>query len=266
MMSNYPSWEELLSRPAGKAHMVQLYRDPAVLRTSVTRYLSDGFRDGASAVVIATGDHWSGFRQGLESRNHDPSRMEHEGRLAVLDARSTLETFMRHGMPDEALFQRAVGAVLLSLSAQGTPNIRAYGEMVSLLWADRRFDAALRLEELWNSLAERRPFTLLCAYEGDALAPEFHSRPAESVFQQHSHVVPAEDDERLNGAVWQAMEEVLGKAEAEALRPLVAATRRRVALMPGPQATLLWLQYNLPHHVEAVLSAARRLIESDPGD
>jgi hypothetical protein len=246
--------------------MVQLYRDPAVLRNSVTRYLSDGFRDGASAVVIATGDHWSGFRQGLESRNHDPSRMEREGRLAVLDARATLETFMRHGMPDEALFQSAVGAVLSSLSTHGTPNIRAYGEMVSLLWVDRRFDAAVRLEELWNSLAERRTFTLLCTYEGDALAPEFRSRPAESVFQQHSHVVPAEDDERLSGAVWKAMEEVLGKAEAEALRPLIAATRRRVALMPGPQATLLWLQYNLPHHVEAVLSAARRLIGSDPGN
>jgi len=238
--------------------MVQLYRDPAVLRDSVGHYLSEGFRSGDSAVVIATRDHWNDFRQELQARDHDPSRMEREGRLAVLDARSTLDGFMRRGMPDEGLFHHAIGAVLSMITGTGA-HLRAYGEMVSLLWADRNFDAALRLEELWNALAERSPFTLLCAYEGDTLAPEFHGLPAESVFLQHTHVVPAEDTERLNRAVNQAMDEVLGKAEAAALRPLIAATQRRATTLSVAQATLLWFQSNLPHHIEAVLAVARRL-------
>jgi len=257
-----PSCDRLLSRPAEKAHMVQLYRDPAVLRHNVSHYLSDGFRCGDSAAVIATPEHWAEFRHGLEERGHDPARIQEEGKLVVRDARSTLDTFMRAGMPDETLFRDTVRPVLSELSAGGAPNIRAYGEMVALLWKDRQYDAAIRLEELWNGLAESHSFMLLCAYEGDALAPEFHGRIAESVYRQHTHVVPAEDYERLSLAVQRAMEEVLGRTEAETLRPLIAATERRVTALPGAQATLLWLQSNLPHLVSPVLAAARRIVQA----
>jgi hypothetical protein len=108
-------------------------------------------------------------------------------------------------------------------------------------------------------LAETCSFMLLCAYQGDALAPEFHGRPAEAVYRQHSHVVSAADYERLTRAVQQAMEEVLGKSEAAALQPLITATKRPASPLPGAQATLLWLQSNLPDQVNAVLAAARRL-------
>jgi hypothetical protein len=251
--------DEFLSRLEPNAHLVHLYRDPAVLRNTVGRYLSDGFRSGESAVVIATRDHWNDFREELEARDHDPSRLQREGRLVVLDARSTLDGFMRRGMPDEGLFHGAIDPVLSTISASSPPNVRAFGEMVSLLWADRHFDAALRLEELWNRLAERSPFMLLCAYEGDTLTPEFHGLAAESVFLQHSRVLPSEDSDRLNHAVDAAMDEVLGPTEARTLRPLIAATQRRASTLSSAQATLLWFQSNLPHHAGAVLAVARRL-------
>ena len=257
------SWVELLSRPVEKSHIVQIYRETSTLRNTVSHYLSDGFRNGESAAVIATKDHWSEFRKGLKDRRHDPERLEREGRLAVLDARSTLDGFMRQGMPVEALFHETIAPVLKSLSSSGAPTIRAYGEMVSLLWNNRQYDAAVRLEELWNELAESLNFSLLCAYQGDALAPEFHGRTAQGVFQQHSHMVPAEDYDRLSRAVSQAMDEVLGRKESQALRHLIEANKRRVTVLPGAQATLLWLQSNLPDQVNAVLAAARRLT-SDP--
>jgi len=249
--------DQFLAHPDPNAHIVQLYRKPAVLRETVGAYLSAGFRNGDSAVVITTPDHWAEFRKELEARGQKPSRLEQDGRLAVLDARSTLDGFMRQGMPDEGLFHLAIGSILSKITSADA-HLRAYGEMVSLLWAERNFKAALRLEELWNALAERSPFTLLCAYEGDALAPEFHGLPAESVFLQHSHVVPAEDTERLNHAVTQAMDEVLGRAEAAVLRPLIAATQRRAATLSVAQATLLWFQSNLPQHGEAIRAAACR--------
>jgi len=255
--------DRLLSRPADKAHMVQLYRDPAVLHHSVAHYLSDGFQRGDAAAVIATSEHWTGFRRELEKRGHDPARIEEEGKLVVRDARSTLDAFMRGGMPDESLFQDTVRPLLSALSSGGAPNVRAYGEMVALLWKDRQFDAAIRLEELWNGLAESHSFMLLCAYEGDALAPEFHGRIAESIYRQHTHVVPAEDYERLSLAVQRAMEEVLGRTETETLRPLIAGSQRRVPVLPGAQTTLLWLQSNLPHLVAPVLSAARRIVQGN---
>lgn len=258
MSSAKVSRDELLSHPPTGAHMVQICPDTAALAETVTQYLSDGFQAGDPAAVIATRDHWNDFLRALQGRGHDPEQMQREGRLAVLDARSTLDSFMRHGMPDERLFENAVRPVFSSLSSTGAPTIRAYGEMVSLLWNDRQYDAAVRLEELWNGLAETCSFVLLCAYQGDALAPEFLGRPSEALYRQHSHVVTPGDYQRLSSAVREAMEDVLGKAEADALRPLIEATKRRTPALPGAQATLLWLQSNLPHHVEAVLTAIRR--------
>lgn len=42
------------------------------------------------------------------------------------------------------------------LVAQATarcPNVTVFGEMVVLLWQQRRYAAAIRLEMLWNDLA-----------------------------------------------------------------------------------------------------------------
>jgi hypothetical protein len=43
-------------------------------------------------------------------------------------------------------------------------TIRAYGEMVDLLWKDGRSAASIKLEMLWNRLAGTHDFSLLCGY------------------------------------------------------------------------------------------------------
>lgn len=255
-MSRTFSASEVLSRPADRAHLMQFYADPSELASNVSLYFSEGFRRGESAVAVSTPAHWEEFRAGLDARGHDPEELRRDGRLVVLDARETLSSFLRDGVPDETLFRKALGPVLSKLSARGS-NVRAFGEMVSLLWQDRRYDAAVRLEELWNELHDSHRFTLLCAYEGSALAPEFHGRCAEQVYAAHSHVLPP-NHERLNEAVDRALDEVLGADAAGALRPLIAANRRPIAAMAGAQASLLWLQSNLPDRVDAVLAAARK--------
>ena len=42
--------------------------------------------------------------------------------------------------------------------------MRAFGEMVALLWAQGRNGATLRLEHLWNELIEEQALALFCAY------------------------------------------------------------------------------------------------------
>ena len=42
------------------------------------------------------------------------------------------------------------------------------GEMVAVLWAQQKYDAAIRLEELWNELALTCSFYLCCAYPANA--------------------------------------------------------------------------------------------------
>jgi hypothetical protein len=251
-------WISLLARPEDQAHLVQFYRDLGVLGCTVSLYLGEGLDRGEAAVVIATPDHWNEFRKRLEDRGLDCERLQEDERLTVKDADRTLDLLMRGGMPDAVLFRQSIGPVFSHLSSRGYPQVRAYGEMVSLLWRRGQHEAAVRLEILWNEIGRTQRFTLLCAYEGDALAPEFHGRPAHGIYEEHSHLVPPEDYDRLTAAVDQAMEEVLGTRPAAALKPIIAACNRRLSVLPGAQTTLLWLQSHLPEQVDDVLDAARR--------
>jgi hypothetical protein len=60
---------------------------------------------------------------------------------------------------------------LIGRLAAGPGPVRVYGEMVALLWADGQVAAALELEDLWNELGRRLPFSLFCGYPEQAVAP-----------------------------------------------------------------------------------------------
>ena len=43
-------------------------------------------------------------------------------------------------------------------------RVRAFGEMVALLWAQGLSGATVQLEHLWNKICEAQQFSLFCAY------------------------------------------------------------------------------------------------------
>jgi hypothetical protein len=62
----------------------------------------------------------------------------------------------------------------------GTAYVFAFGEMVALLCAGDRPDAAVRLEQLWNSLLAQYHISLHCAYP----LPDFvYAAALDAVFQ-----------------------------------------------------------------------------------
>jgi hypothetical protein len=104
--------------------------------------------------VIATHAHTIGVLDQLRARNFDVERMQAAGELLLLDARDTLAIFMADGIPDAAAFKTIVPAIIERLRGDGSDRtVRAYGEMVDVLWKDGRTAAAIRLEGLWNQLA-----------------------------------------------------------------------------------------------------------------
>jgi anti-sigma regulatory factor (Ser/Thr protein kinase) len=68
--------------------------------------------------------------------------------------------------------------------------VRAFGEMVALLWAAGDVAGAIELEALWNDLAEVREFSLLCAYSMSALAGHDDLGSVGRVCELHSSVHP----------------------------------------------------------------------------
>ena len=53
-----------------------------------------------------------------------------------------------------------------SVGARGkrSVKVRAYGEMVDVLWQNANQSAAIALEEMWTDLGAVYPFDLLCGY------------------------------------------------------------------------------------------------------
>src|SRR6185312_4095495 len=105
----------------------------------------------------------------------------------------------------------------------GHTGTRAYGEMVGLLWRAGEFDAAIRLEELWNELLKSGDASLFCAYPIDIFSADFKVGKVDALLCAHTHLLPV--DPALDGALNRAMDEVLG-ARVEGLRQLVQANYR----------------------------------------
>jgi KaiC/GvpD/RAD55 family RecA-like ATPase len=170
-------------------HAVQFYGDDDSLFTTVATFLNQGFADGNPAVLIATQPHREAILRHLKDRLVDTDRAVRMRGLIVLDAQETLDRFMAGDHPDAERFDESVGK-LISGMLEGRENrivIRAYGEMVDVLWKQGRTQAAIRLEMLWNKLAQRYGFALLCGYSMGNFFKD--TRGFEEICREHTHVV-----------------------------------------------------------------------------
>jgi PAS domain S-box-containing protein len=149
--------------PSLGGHVVHFFDTEAALADVVATFLADGLNAGQPGLVIATDAHASAFRSRLSSLGVDCQMATDQGLLRFIDADAMLDELLVDGAPDWTRFSAHVGAALEQAGA-GDGLVRAYGEMVDILWSDGRESAALRLEEMWNELTTARRFSLLCAY------------------------------------------------------------------------------------------------------
>jgi hypothetical protein len=184
------SWSELIDRAAPEEHLVQLYgSDDQLLTRNVSRYLAEGLRAGDGLVLIATPHHADAILRQLTIGGDDPAAAARDGRLVALDAGDTLASFLVGGKPDRALFRDIVGAVLDRVRQQSrTGHVRAFGEMVGLLWVAGDRPAALRLEAHWNELLRGSACSLFCAYPIDVFQGDEWSSDLEAVLGAHTHM------------------------------------------------------------------------------
>jgi len=248
-MDTAVDWPDLLAHP-GHEHMVQVYEDPAFLEEAVTAYVAAGLRQGDAVLIIARPESRRRFARALQAQGLSSS-----GAVRMLDADETLDEFMVDGMPEWTAFHRACGGAIAELRLQH-PAVRAYGEMVDILWQRGQRPAAIRLEEFWNELGRLQTFSLLCSYALDPLAPESYGGALESVCRCHRHLIPTRDYTRFNEAVLQSAISLLDPPLAQVLLGL-ATTHRPGTAMPTGQAALIWLKQNMPRTADRMLQDVR---------
>jgi hypothetical protein len=211
-------------------HFVQFYESDSFLMDSVSGYVCEGLMGGEGAIIIATDTHRVGIEERLAVAGVDVRAALASGQFVSLNAADVLARFMVRGDPDPVLFEQAVGSVI-SRTAHDWPAVRAFGEMVALLWADGNAPAHVVLEKLWNDLAKVYDFSLFCAYPMSGFTDHSHGSSVDDICAVHSRVLPTEhyaklsdEDQRLRQVLQLQQKARSLEAEIEA-RKLVEAVR-----------------------------------------
>ena len=195
-----PQFEQSLGREKS-GHAVQLYSDDAFLLEILTGFIGGALSAGDGALIVATRAHAHSLEQSLRQRGLDTGMAIRQGRYIVLDARELLPRFMVNDSIDELRFTEVIRAALTQIrdaGPQANRRIAVFGELVALLWAEGKMQEAIRVEKLWNKLAEEHRFFLLCAYPVTGFSDEKDIQPFLEMCRQHSDVVPNENKVTLS--------------------------------------------------------------------
>jgi PAS domain S-box-containing protein len=196
-------------------HVVQFYEDELALVDAVSAFLGGGLGAGEGAIVIGTSEHRIAIGKRLADQGVDLDRVAARGQYVTLDAAETLSRILVNGLPEPLLFKEVIGQVVAKTS-KGRRGLRAFGEMVALLWAEGNSEAAIRLEELWNELGQEHPFCLFCAYPLIGFGNAADGAAFRRICDTHSSVLPSEA--------------YLSRTGDECLREIAALQQKALAL------------------------------------
>jgi hypothetical protein len=176
---------------SGHFHAVRFYESSDALSRIVADFIGEGLAARLPGIVIATPEHSALIDARLRTAGFDTEQLKAADELIMIDASVALTEFMVDGMPDPRRFRRVM-IPLLERAGQGRTNcvIRAYGEIVDVLWKLGNTVAAVRLEMLWNELAQTHEFALLCGYAMGSFYKRAEAIP--EITSHHSHVISSE--------------------------------------------------------------------------
>lgn len=184
-------------------HAVQFYEDDGFLVRKLYGHIHAGLTAGRACLVIATAAHREALGGLLRVQGgHDVEALAASGFYLALDAAKMLETFMVDDSPDEARFGEILQEMLLLLPAEASGPVAAFGEMVALLYAAGKMDAAVRLEQLWSRFAPCHRLDVLCAYPLSLFHRPGHAGHFERICHAHDQVFPTESLADLQGEAW----------------------------------------------------------------
>jgi hypothetical protein len=166
-------------------HIVHIYPSNEAFLDALEGFVAAGVDQNEAVVVIVTPEQLQALGERLRKRSMDIDALQAGKALIAMDADESLGKFMIRDWPDEALFLHFVHRILVRT---GNRRVRAFSELVALLWARGHREAMLRLEGLWHRACASTELTLLCAYPRDAF-PEDRKSTIKDIQAAHSFVL-----------------------------------------------------------------------------
>jgi hypothetical protein len=168
-------------------HVVQIYETDEIFLNTLENFAADGLAADESVIIIGTSIHLGEINQRLIKKGYDVDELIASHRYFPLDAFVTLSRFMVNDWPDEDLFQECINSVIMQSTKRGR-KVRAFGEMVAILWAEGKNGATVRLENLWNELHAKKNFSLYCAYPKSGFTQNLYES-VNHICNAHSKIV-----------------------------------------------------------------------------
>lgn len=169
-------------------HLVQVYENEKIFLDTLEGFAGTGLIHDESVVIIATRTHLDALENRLRHQRFNMDEMKMQNRYIAIDADEILTQFMSGNWPDEAKFQEIMSEIITRAQGPGNRKVRAFGEMVAVLWERGLKVATVFLEGLWEQLRDRENFMLFCAYPHTS----FHAsapNALESICKTHSKVI-----------------------------------------------------------------------------
>lgn len=144
-------------------HIVQIYEDDNSFIDLLNGFVKDGIESGDCVIVIATSEHLQSLENKLLKNGYNTFDLKLKEQFIPLDAEATLEKFVINGWPDEVLFNHLISDLIIQARRKNR-QVRAFGEMVALLWAQGHSGATVQLEHMWSKICDTESLCLFCAY------------------------------------------------------------------------------------------------------
>jgi hypothetical protein len=183
-----PETAALEARP--KNHEVFFYSDEAAYVETTANFVAAALSAGGAAIAFSRKLHRDLLYQALTLQDVDIDAAVERGTFISLDAAEVLSSFMVNGWPEQARFFERFGRIVesaLKAAKSQNPRIAVFGEAVALLCEDGNIEAAIRLEQLGNYLANKYEVDILCAYPLKFCDTE-HENQVKRICAQHSTV------------------------------------------------------------------------------
>lgn len=125
-------------------HCVQFYdSDTGALTRRVANFIAEGCRRGETTLVVATAVHREAFLTALSDSRVVAAAIA-AGTLVLRDVLDMLDRIVVRGYPQRDRFDASIGALVREGSTRnGEARVRAYGEMVGVLWQAAQYPAAI---------------------------------------------------------------------------------------------------------------------------
>jgi DNA-binding NarL/FixJ family response regulator len=168
---------------AAHCHEVQFYSDDTVFLDAFAHFIAVALKSGRAAIVVIAESRSDGLVSRLKTQGLDVDSAIQQGTYIQLDVNKTLSTFMVNDLPDSARFLEVVGGLIVAAAKaakQEHYGVVACGECSPFLWAERKADAAIRVEQLWDEVGRTFGIDIFCGYA----LKSFHGEEDEHVFQR----------------------------------------------------------------------------------